>query len=162
MPLLRPVSNKFPIGLEYGVEYPEQFRHLTVSGRHEGVDYLTIIGEYIRLPETSKFYAKRYDSDRGNHLIFKFWRNEHGKKNTYRMIFMHLSKTLLSGRVVGDTFVLGEIVALTGDSGTWYTGSDGEYRSHPHLHFQVEILKYTPEGKPYWQHINPAFLVGKD
>lgn len=146
----RPVKSKFVIGFHYNELYPKYLQHLTADGRHKGNDYYCPTGSEIHSPADGVLTAKGGQEFMGQYISIKFW----SEKEVYRFICMHLSK-YCTGKKIGDPIKKGELLALSGSSGTLYKGSDGVMRPHPHLHFEVQRYQ-----KKVWTACDPSFLVG--
>lgn len=115
MKLQRPVSEKWPISLGYGV-YPMWLRILLNKRNHDGIDYACPVGTEVINPfvdgkGTRVVYHGEEPSGWGKYIVL---RNVTGNNNIFFAVFAHLSRII---RPVGGLVRANETVALSGKSG---------------------------------------------
>jgi murein DD-endopeptidase MepM/ murein hydrolase activator NlpD len=150
---MRPCNKKYPILFNYGEMYPKGLRHLTKNGKHHGVDYGTPVGTPIENPVYGNIIELGEKKFMGKYVIVKFELLQGLAKSTYRFIAMHLSKHVIAKVMPTTTISKGEVLALSGDTGTFYDG-----RFHPHCHCQID--KWDRVSKT-WSDVDPSFIFGK-
>lgn len=97
----------------------KNFGFTEVLRYNAGIDIEAKIGSPIRVVEDGTVEEASYDNDYG--LIIRV-----GHKNGIKTLYAHCSVLKVTA---GDEVKVGDIIALTGDTGTVYT---------PHLHFEVQ------------------------
>jgi len=97
---------------------------------HLGIDYLVKEGTPIHAPEDGTIIFADYTIENGNEIIIQH-------KDNYITIYLHCSAIL---KTVRQEVVQGEIIALSGNTGTNTSGA--------HLHFEIwkNSKPINPEG----------------
>lgn len=148
----RPVDKKYRIGFGYHKEYPKVLQQSLGIKYHKGVDYFCPIGAKIINPVYGNLIEIGEKKYMGKYMVIKFTVLQGLAKSTYRFIAMHLSRLQFSKVMPTTTIAKGELLALSGDSGTFYDG-----RFHPHCHCQID--KWIKD-KQVWNDVDPSFIFG--
>ncbi len=107
---------------------------------HTGIDFASV-KENIYASAKGTVVAKGYDTyngkcrSGGNYLLIKYYKDQH-------MSYMHLEKSFVN---TGDTVNKGQVIALSGNSGSYNCQPLGY-----HLHYELR------EQRPQSAHINPV------
>lgn len=101
---------------------------------HKGIDFAIDEGQDIVSPADGIVAEANFDEKLGNYMLIK-----HG--NEYASYYAHFKKVLVK---VGDRVTKGQVIGITGNTGTRSTG--------PHLHYEVikngervDPKRYLPE-----------------
>jgi len=146
---MRPVNDKYKIGFGYGEEYPIELQKSLGINKHKGVDYYTIKGIKVISPVNGILTEIGEKALMGKYIIIGF----ESMKKKFRFTAMHLSKVLIENVSPVMKVKKEQVIALTGDTGTFYNG-----RKHPHCHCQID--KWD-EKEMKWVDVNPSFVFGK-
>lgn len=148
MKFKHPVAAPFRISQHFG-ENPQYYRKFGFPG-HEGVDYAVNVGTPVLAPAAGVVYQIRKVSNHpyGWHMRLRHRDPETG--DVYETIFAHLSSIKMKE---GQAVRPGDIIALSGNTGTSTTGS--------HLHYSLQKLGSTESGESKYPKdiVNPEPLM---
>jgi murein DD-endopeptidase MepM/ murein hydrolase activator NlpD len=147
----RPFDEKYKIGFGYKEAYPPTIQKLLKIKYHKGYDYFTPIGTKLFNPVYGTITEIGERKYMGKYIKIRFEVLQGLAKSIYRFVAMHLSEIKIN-TISSKTIAKGELLALSGDTGTFY---DGRY--HQHCHCQID--KWDRD-KEIWVDVDPAFIFG--
>ena len=120
--------------------YEHELFQVNERNIHVGIDIAAPIGTKVHAFAEGKIYLFGYNSAEGDYGATLITEHEIESQKFYAL-FGHLSKKSLDGKIRGQGFDRGEVIAWIGDkseNGGW----------NPHLHFQLSISAPTQPDLP--------------